>query len=474
MYHDFDSPEYLDAVQYLYGRIDYERRTPPPYETRFFKLDRMRSLLRQLGNPQNQLPTVHIAGSKGKGSVAAFLATALGAAGDRTGLYTSPHLNHLEERLVIDGQLCPRAELVDLVAQVRKTVDPLDASEKSWIQRYTFFELVTAIAFLHFAKHQVDSCVLETGLGGRLDSTTACQPAVTVISSISRDHTQQLGNSLTAIALEKAGIIKPEIPIVTGVTDPEALGQIEQVAKQSKAMIWRLGREFFVDEVVSNRDGTQCVYRDADGRVPLQIELVGRHQATNAAVAMAALRVWGKTTRPELSQPDLLPRLQNGFKETTCPARVEILSTDPPVVVDAAHNVASTGALSQTLASCFAGHSWSVVFGTSGDKEHTEMLRQILSWADRLILTQYRDNPRAADPKQLYDLAVHKLGASPDRVEVIQLPVEAWESCLATWSPSNGICVTGSFFLAAELRSIMLASLAASNTLLGWTASHPS
>jgi dihydrofolate synthase/folylpolyglutamate synthase len=214
---------YEQALAFWYGCINYEQRTPRPGD---LQLDRMRGLLRLLGDPHERLRVVHVAGSKGKGSTAAMLAAVLGRAGYRTGLFTSPHLCRVEERIQVDGRPISPPELTALLGEVREAV----AAARGAVEP-TFFEVATALGFLHFRRRRVDAAVLEVGLGGRLDSTNVCRPAVAVITSISHDHTQQLGDRLASIAREKAGIIKPGRPVVSGATAPEA----RAVSRRSRA-----------------------------------------------------------------------------------------------------------------------------------------------------------------------------------------------------------------------------------------------
>ncbi len=483
---DSSGQRYQEAIAYLHGRINYERRAPVPYEARYFKLDRMRRLLRQLGDPQLASSPLHIAGSKGKGSVAAMIAAATAAAGYRTGLFTSPHLERLEERFSVDSQPCRAAELVALVEEVRPAVEQLDAESGSPWERPTFFEIVTAVAMLHFQRRQVEACVLEVGLGGRLDATNVCHPSVCVITTISRDHTQQLGDSPAQIAREKAGIIKPGVPVVTGVTEPESLTVIEQACRQRKAPLWRLGREFHAEATSTGPDGTRLVYRDDRVSIPCHVPLAGLHQARNAAVALAALRVWigvaqqGRDVAEGVSLPTgaewsvdeggLEAAMVEGIERVVCPARVEILRADPPIVLDVAHNDASVAALQQTLGESCPGRRWVVVFGTSTDKDAPAMLARLTGWAEHLLLTQYRSNPRAAAPARLADQLPQRLGCQSARVDQILDPQEAWQRALELAAPDAGICVLGSFFLAAELRATMVRFLGAtSEPTTGWT-----
>jgi dihydrofolate synthase/folylpolyglutamate synthase len=230
---------------FLLRRINYERTTTVPYLSADFKLDRMRRLMSLLGDPHLGLKAIHIAGTKGKGSTAAMVAQILQSAGHRTGLYTSPHLDRIEERIQIDGQPCPADRFQALANQVEPAVEKLDAEAAAvGANGPTFFEVTTAMAFLHFAQANVAAAVLEVGLGGRLDSTNVCQPEVCIITSISFDHTRQLGGTLAAIAGEKAGIIKPHIPIVSGVVSPEPREVIATRAHELNAPLIQRGVDY--------------------------------------------------------------------------------------------------------------------------------------------------------------------------------------------------------------------------------------
>ncbi|MGE3243073.1 MAG: folylpolyglutamate synthase/dihydrofolate synthase family protein, partial [Pirellulales bacterium] len=229
-------PSRRDAAErWLLDRINFERTLVAPYNERQLKLDRMRTLLVRLGQPDAGLKIIHVAGTKGKGSTSAMIAAVLTAAGYRTGVFSSPHLEGIEERFVVDGAQCSAAEFVSLVDQLRPVVAAMDAEALAAGDAHggpTYFECTTAIALLLFAERKVEAVVLEVGLGGRLDSTNVCLPVVSVITGIGFDHMQQLGYTLAAIAGEKAGIIKPGVPVVTGVTHPEPLAVIERVAQE--------------------------------------------------------------------------------------------------------------------------------------------------------------------------------------------------------------------------------------------------
>lgn len=458
---------YDEALRFLLGRIDYERATSGPSPNRDFRLDRMHELLGRLGNPHQKFPTIHIAGTKGKGSCAAMMAAILGAAGYRTGLYTSPHLDRLEERIVVNGQCCSEDAIVSLVERLRPIVAALDAippnsadGSASPLAAPTWFEITTAMALLHFAEEKVDLAVIEVGLGGRLDSTNVVNPLVSIITSISFDHMKQLGSTLAEIAREKAGIIKPGVPVVSGVMSAEARQSIEEVRRRMRSRLVQLGEDFdFLYRAPRDLDHSAPIGETAseidflmppDAAEPryasLHLALVGRHQAANAAVALAAveqLRSEGWKI-PESA-------IHRGLAEVRWPARVEIVRRNPTVVLDAAHNVASINSLLETLDESFSAAAPRIlIFGTSQDKQIGAMLELLLPRFDHVLLTRYTSNPRSVPVEELAALASQ---ISPTKIEECENPTLAWRRARELASEKYLICVAGSFFLAAEVRA---------------------
>lgn len=467
--------DYQSASDFLFGRINYEQTRRVPYRTGEFKLHRMQELSARLGHPEKVFPAIHVAGTKGKGSTSAMIASILGDAGYRCGLYTSPHLHRLEERFVVDGRMCGEASIVSLLRRIEPIVAEMDAEARADGQRQgpTYFEITTAAAFEYFRQQAVDVAVLEVGLGGRLDSTNICLPAVTAITSISFDHTRLLGSTLAAIAREKAGICKPGVPLVTGVTETEPLEVIEEMAHLNGAPLTVLGRQFHceylprlpqADDRHTDAREAACGlnYREAWGGVARSLDhvalgMLGRHQAVNASVALA---VCGELSRQGWRIDE--PALRAGLARARCPARIEMLSQAPPVVLDTAHNPASVAALLSLLDERFTVEPRLLLFAASQDKDARSMLEQMLPHFDHVFLTRFLGNPRAAKPQQLLSLAeslcqTHHwtrpvLHISPD-------PTSAWQSLATHASPRHLICITGSFFLAAETRGLVEAYL---------------
>jgi dihydrofolate synthase/folylpolyglutamate synthase len=435
------SPE----LAFWYSLIDYERKQPKPGE---LKLDRMRALLRLLGDPHRDLRVVHVAGSKGKGSTSAMLATILERAGYRTGLFTSPHLCQVEERFQIDGHSISPDELCAALRDIR------DVTLARPLRGLTFFEVATAAGLLHFRRRRCETVVLEVGLGGRFDATNVCRPAVSVITSISFDHVELLGHHLAKIAFEKAGIVKPHRPCVSGATAPEARAVIQRICHERKSPL----RQLDVD--VRFRHAPGRVSRDVV-RLPrvevttparrwpdLAVNLHGEHQAANAAVVIATVEV----LREEgWHVPDAA--IESGLANVAWPARMEVVRRQPLVVLDCAHNVASAKAAVDTLAATFPPGRRFLIFAGSGDKDIPGIFEVLAPHFASAWLTRYTNNPRALQPERLAELWRAAGGVN---AAIAATPGDAWHNALAAATPDDVICITGSVFLAGELRPLLL------------------
>jgi dihydrofolate synthase/folylpolyglutamate synthase len=450
---------YEEALAFWYCHINFEHKTP---RTGDFTLERMRALLRLLGDPHKRLRIVHVAGSKGKGSTAAMLASILQRAGYRMGLFTSPHLVSVTERVQVDGVPVTREELTSLLGQVRNAVEVGGLSP-------TFFEIATALGFLHFVRRRVDIAVIEVGLGGRLDSTNVCRPCVAVITSISYDHTQMLGSKLASIAAEKAGIVKPSVPVVSGVTVPEAREVIEQVCRERQAPLWQLGLDFRYEyepgivsadsmtaprvRVLSAEDiglGTPRAFPNRCVPSPWELALLGEHQAANAAVAVAVvdrLRASGLHISADA--------VRAGLAQVQWPARMEVIGRHPFVVLDCAHNVASAVALVQTLETSFPPARRWLIFAGSGDKDLAGMFLALAPHFHHLFLTAYTSSTRAVPPE---GLAAILQTVSDVPYSICSTTAEAVRAARAAADPNDLICITGSVFLAGEIRPLLIAS----------------
>jgi dihydrofolate synthase/folylpolyglutamate synthase len=450
-----DQRRYQAAADFLFERINYERK---PLRTGAFRLKRMEWLLERLGNPHLRFPVIHLAGTKGKGSTSTMVAQMLESQGLRTGLYTSPHLVHFEERFQVHRQPIPRTELAALVEEIRARVPELDTSPAT---RPTFFELTTALGVAYFAQREVDWGIIEVGLGGRLDSTNVVSPVVTAITSIGYDHQGILGNRLEQIAAEKGGIIKPGIPLISGVIEEPACETIEQIAQDRGALVRRLHRDFeyrsrpsmSTDLLRGASTGggpdfgweSSFDYRDIEGHwhEGIGLRMVGEHQMRNASVALAILE--------DLSLRGLLvadwSARRNGLKEVSCQGRLQWIEGSPPVLLDVSHNMDSIKALVDVVQKKLALLRRVIVFGCSADKDAKGMLEALQPVADRLVLTRYTSNPRQVDPLSLLPYVARQ--ATPPLA--LQDPLLAFEEARQIAGREGVVIVCGSFFLAAEI-----------------------
>lgn len=440
------------VLAWLDARINYERTPATGNSPSTFGLARMRSLLRDLGNPHLRYPVAHVAGTKGKGSTVTMLATILEEAGHRVGRYVSPHVHRVEERIAVDGRPISAADLEAALDTVIPVVERMDRAAARRRQRGpTWFEVMTAAAFVHFAARRVGIAVLETGLGGRLDATNVCRPLVTVITSISHDHMKLLGPTIADIAAEKAGIIKRNCPVVCGARRPAARRVIADRARRRRAPLLQLGRDFGVRHVDAAAEsdplaGTTFELDVHDGSPPRRyfIPLAGRHQEDNASLAIVAahqLRVRGVRVADGA--------VARGLARVALPARIETIATRPLVIVDAAHNVASMRALADVLRPEAARRSPKVlVFAASADKQVAAMLRTVRGLFDEVVVTRYLKNPRAVPLDRLRAACA---AAGLPRPHAAADPREALRLGRSLAGSDGLVVVAGSFFLAAEV-----------------------
>lgn len=434
---------YDEALQFWLGRINFEVLAAQPGD---LNLDRMRTLLDLLGQPQNHFRIIHIAGSKGKGSTSAMLAHTLTRAGYRTGLFTSPHLVRVEERFQVDGETITPQELSTLLTDIRETCR---SKAPKLEQSLTFFEICTAIGFLHFARRRVQFAVLEVGLGGRFDSTNVCYPLLAIITSISFDHMQLLGNSLARIAWEKGGIIKKARPTISGVRDPEPRFVIEEICAEKKSPLRQLDRDIRYHYVPGAALAPARVFITTEQRTwpGMELKLAGEHQADNASLVVAGIE---ELQRQGLHIPDRAVR--EGLAEVVWHARMEVVSQKPWIVIDCAHNIASVHALVKTLEGSFPLTTTArrfLIFAASRDKELSPMLEILGPHFSAIVLTSFASNARAMDPQALYGLLPESLRA---KTTVNPSARGALAQLRTRLGPDDLICVTGSVFLAGELR----------------------
>ena len=437
--------EYRNAIDSLLSLVDHERTgIPNPRQKRIFDLGRMEAFLDRLGNPQRAAKTIHVAGTKGKGSTAALCDAALRAAGYRTGFYSSPHLHSFRERIRINSQPISEAEFSRLVEQLW--------SAQEWIGQHTelgnitLFEFMTGMAFQCFADNQSDFQVIEVGLGGRLDATNVLDSDVCVITPISRDHTAILGDSIAEIASEKAGIIKPGRPVVIAPQVPEARSVILETCRERSATPVQVGKDVTWKAGASSIEGQDFTVKGLSGEYQLRLPLLGKHQLDNAASAVAALESF-------IAQGHSIPgeAIQRGFESVVWPCRMEVLGRDPLVVADGAHNDDSVNILLDAIAGYLDYRRLLLVVGFSRDKSVSDMVGR-LSKAGPVVFACRSRHPRSAPPEQIVDLfrenGVKAVEAGHTADALAQAKQVAREGDL--------ILVTGSLFVAAEARECIL------------------
>ena len=444
---------YQEALNYLYSYVDYSLTRAFRYAPEKFDLGRMQKFMEDLGQPQQAYPTIHIAGTKGKGSIAAMCASALQAAGYRVGLYTSPHLQDYAERIQIDGRPISHVDLVKLVDEIKPYLEEG--------RQLTTFEITTALAFIYFQQQGVEAAVIEVGLGGRLDATNVVIPYVSVISSLSYDHTQFLGETLAEIAGEKAGIIKPGVPVVSSPQKDEARSVIERVASEQGAPLTLVGRDYLFAQLSHSLDEGQSLLVWPAGQqalvdkyiesgevhdwqpTRLNIPLLGYHQVVNAATAYAALQVAGQRGL-SVTEDDIC----QGFGQVKWPGRFEVLQRQPAIVIDSAHNRDSALKLRLALDDYFPGQPVVLVFGASEDKDIEGMFAELMPRVNQVIATRSY-HPRAVDPEELVELA-HRFGRPAILLETVE---QALEEAIRIADDEMMVLVAGSLFVAAGARN---------------------
>jgi len=396
-----------------------------------FGLSSTENLLAGLGRPHENLPCLHLAGTNGKGSVGAVVTAVLTRAGYRVGFYTSPHLVTFRERFVIGRDMISRAEVVRLAERVRAVMTPEEPP--------TFFEFVTAMAFLYFSQQQVDLAVLETGMGGRLDATNVARPLVGVITNISVEHTDYLGRTLALIAAEKAGIIKPGLPLVTGEKRPQILRIFEQAAKERGARLYALGRDFLVRNRPSGRFDYSGLHLKLKDLTP---GLLGPHQTANTALALAALELLGDRGFNFNEE-----HLRLGLSEISWPGRAELFPGPPDLMLDGAHNPGAAKALAETLAG-LAYPRLHLVLGIMADKNIGGIMAPLLPLVHSLYLTKPHYFRSAS-----IDRLAQAAAAFPGPVHQVPEVAQALEAARQKADPQDLVVVTGSLFTVGEARA---------------------
>ncbi|MCI0900072.1 MAG: bifunctional folylpolyglutamate synthase/dihydrofolate synthase [Chloroflexi bacterium] len=437
--------DYRQSIARLLTLVDHERTSVSgPRQKAIYDLSRMEALLDRLGSPQNQVPAVHIAGTKGKGSTAALCDSALHAAGLSTGFYSSPHLHNFRERIRRDSIPISEEGFAGLVEGLWPFHEELE--KDPGVGPLTLFEFLTGMAFQCFAQDRTGAQVIEVGLGGRLDATNVLNAGVCVITSISLDHTAILGDSIGEIAADKAGIIKAGATVVIAPQMPEALSPILAACAEKEAAPILVGRDVTWEEGRHGTDGQRFKVRGRNGEYDLYMPLLGAHQLENAAVAVAALEALG-------SQGIEVPpkAVEAGFERVNWPCRMEVLSHSPLLVADGAHNVYSVETLLRTLPNYLDFQRLILVVGFSADKDVSGMAQALGAKADMIFATASR-HPRSMKPSE-----VASLFAAPGKTaSQVPTPADALRRAMDSAGKGDLVLATGSLFVAAEVRESAL------------------
>ena len=415
-------------------------RTDQPH----FGLERMVELLALRGNPHLKLKIIHIGGTNGKGSTIAFLKNMLEKMGLRVGVFSSPYLIHYTDQIAINGESIPEARLESLMADYRLL---LEGEHAQALQGTTEFEIITAIAYDYFASEQVDVAIMEVGMGGLLDSTNVCQPILTGITTIGLDHVALLGDSLEAIAEQKAGIIKQGIPLVTGHIVPEALAVIDQIAKAKQATRISYGDVYQVSHYESIVTGEVFGYTSAVRQGRFQTGLLGLHQIENAGMALALLDSYCQATGQELASNDIIAQ---ALEATSWPGRLEVVAREPLMILDGAHNPHAIKALLATLKERFANYQKEILFTCIKTKALEDMLDLLETLPDTKITLTHFEDSRATDEKVLKEMADSR-----------NLNYQDWQEFLAQKLSENEEkktvrIITGSLYFLAQVRAYLM------------------
>ncbi|MBT3310559.1 MAG: bifunctional folylpolyglutamate synthase/dihydrofolate synthase [Desulfobacterales bacterium] len=397
-------------------------------------LDTIANILDVLGNPQKNFPCIHIAGTNGKGSIASSLSTILNLSGYKVGMYTSPHLVKFNERICINNIPVLDEEVVESFAAVKN----LHSEDRE----PTFFEYTTAMALYVFAKHKVDWAIIETGMGGRLDATNIIEPEVCVISNISKEHQAYLGNTIHEIAGEKGGIIKENIPIVTGVKQKSAISKLEEIAKEKSAPIYRLSKDFSVRR---NRKNGFSFFGIENNWKQMQTGLLGSYQVDNAALTLATCEI---LIKKGANLP--LETIKSGLLTNKWPGRLDIVSKDPLVMLDGAHNLAAVKNLAGFLSENMSDSKITLVTGMLDDKPFKDILEALLPVCSKLILTRPKID-RSIPPEELLPIAekiVKDITIIPDVGDAVNYAI-------ANTKKTEAVCIAGSLYVVGEAKEIM-------------------
>jgi dihydrofolate synthase/folylpolyglutamate synthase len=430
---------YQATLEYLYGFVDYSLTRHLRYSPEKFNLERMREFMAVLGNPHLKYPTIHVAGTKGKGSICAMIANVFKVSGFKVGLYTSPHLQEYTERIKINDLEISKPVFVKLVEEIKPAIKQ--------IKNLSTFEITTALAFLYFFHNKVDCAVIEVGLGGRLDATNVITPIISIISTISKDHVKILGNTFEKIGIEKAGIIKENVPVVISQQKPRIKRLFKEISRARNSEFHYVQDEIIYKFIQQDLKGQDFIILDKnDNQFFFHLPLLGFHQITNAMTTFLALKLVSQKGFQISNQ-----KVEEGFRSVKWPGRFEVLSQKPLLIIDSAHNTDSIRKLLKTVKSVLPDKKIILIFGASEDKDIIGMLRIMLPTTSVLITSQ-STHPRAMNSDKLLKLA-NKLGKIGLSIESIQ---QALSKAIETYDNNSVIIVTGSIFIAAAVREIWL------------------
>lgn len=435
---------YNQAMQYLYERTDYETQKRVRYNVTTFNLDRMNKLLSLLGDPHKKLETVHIAGTKGKGSTATMLARMLQSCGMKVGLYTSPHVLSVHERITVNSKMITEGQMLDLLNRVYAPVEKVAKDDAP-----SFFEIMTALAFLYFCDHKTDIAIVETGLGGRLDSTNVIMPKLIGITNISLDHQHLLGNKVENIAMEKAGVFKNDIPVITVEQKPEVMKVLKSHASTLGAPLSVTGKDIdFSFRFENSREhgphNRICLTTPTSKFEHLRVPLPGQHQAVNCGLALAMLDRL-KSIGFQIDTEKAIA----GLDDLQIPGRMEFVHNDPRILIDAAHNAESIEALMYAIGQSISYDSMVVIFGCNQDKDVHGMLDKLQYGADKVIFTR-STSPKAMMPEELAEIYTEICGKMCQTASSLGQALQLAQSAVGT---EDLICITGSFYLIGQAKA---------------------
>lgn len=470
---------YDETIAFLVCAIDYEKISDYNYDSSSFNLERMTNLLNFAGNPHDGLKTIHVAGTKGKGSTSIMISSILMNAGLKVGLFTSPHLINMEERIKINGKEISREDLCSITGILRPYIEK--EREKEVFLSPTYFEVLTAIALLYFKNESVDVAIMEVGLGGRLDSTNIIIPLVSVIASIGYDHMDKLGLTLTEIASEKAGIIKKHVPVVSTLQEEESLKVLEAKCGEKESPLMLVGREIKVQNIRKNindsgedsnislsnkRFGSICDIT-INGNIydNILIPIPGEHQATNCACAVAAAEIAAESFpdvfKTKLFEEQGVEIVRSAIKNVDCPSRIEIVAVkDQLIIIDSAHTVESIHALRKTIIDYIKPENVTFIIGLCDDKDLNGILNELLPLTDKIIFT-ITGNPRSVKPEELLERwqTIENRDNKTNSCYSASNIGESFEIAKKITKSSDLICVTGSTYLAGSIKSLLTDSL---------------